>query len=140
MFLSMHHLVPDLKQIRLLHDMHLLFLVQANAKYWLRSEMQKTALEVKVSSLTLCFANPTRNFLHFREYVQLSNIIFFAILNHSQSVITFVRYNGEAANNPIFLPSMWKVSFPHVKIEYVVFITLQAVDNADHTKDGSLRA
>ena len=34
-------------------------------------------------------------------------------------IFTFICFNGEEANNPIFLPTTWRDSFPNLDLESV---------------------
>ena len=49
----------------------------------------------------------------FQAFVFMNNI------DQIVSILTFTRYNREGPNNPMFLPSAWKVLFPSFDIECV---------------------
>ena len=55
-------------------------------------------------------------------------------LHYNCKILTFNRFNGEEANNPIFLPVVWKEYFPNLDLQSVnlFFYGHLAVDNNNY--------
>ena len=53
----------------------------------------------------------------YRAYYFDLNISFF--LFQYARILTFICFNGEEANNPIFLPTIWRDLFPNIDLESV---------------------